>query len=148
MTERERQLDELRPVAFAIAYRMLGSVAESEDVVQETLLRVHRALEEGQRIESPRAFAATVAAIEHGRRGIYNIVDDEPARVADWLPAAASAMGAPQPRRVPRWLGRILAGEAVTVMMTEIRGASNAKAKRELRWRPAHPSWRQGFAAA
>jgi nucleoside-diphosphate-sugar epimerase len=88
---------------------------------------------------------ATVAAIEHGRRGIYNIVDDEPAAVADWLPAAASAIGAPQPRRVPRWLGRMLAGEAVTVMMTEVRGASNAKAKRELGWEPKHPSLREGF---
>jgi nucleoside-diphosphate-sugar epimerase len=89
---------------------------------------------------------ATLAAIEHGGRGIYNIVDDEPARVADWLPAAASALGAPQPRRVPRWLGRMLAGEAVTVMMTEVRGASNSKAKRELGWEPKHPSWREGFA--
>jgi nucleoside-diphosphate-sugar epimerase len=88
---------------------------------------------------------ATVAAIEHGRRGIYNIVDDEPARVADWLPAAARAMGAPPPRHVPRWLGRMLAGEAVAVMMTEVRGASNAKAKRELGWEPKHPSWREGF---
>ena len=88
---------------------------------------------------------ATVAAIEHGRRGIYNIVDDEPARVADWLPAAATALGAPQPRRVPRWLGRMLAGEAATVMMTEVRGASNAKAKRELGWEPKHPTWREAF---
>jgi nucleoside-diphosphate-sugar epimerase len=92
------------------------------------------------------AAEATVAAIEHGRRGIYNIVDDEPAPVADWLPAAASAVGAPSPRHVPRWLGRILAGEAVAVMMTEVRGASNAKAKRELGWAPKHPSWREGFA--
>jgi nucleoside-diphosphate-sugar epimerase len=89
---------------------------------------------------------ATVAAIEHGRRGIYNIVDDEPSRVSEWLPAAATAMGAPRPRHVPRWLGRLLAGEAVTVMMTEVRGASNAKAKRELGWEPRHPSWRDGFA--
>jgi nucleoside-diphosphate-sugar epimerase len=88
---------------------------------------------------------ATVAAIEHGRRGIYNIVDDEPAPVAEWLPAAASAVGAPPPRHLPRWLGRMLAGEAVTVMMTEVRGASNAKAKRELGWEPKHPSWREGF---
>jgi nucleoside-diphosphate-sugar epimerase len=88
---------------------------------------------------------ATVAAIEHGRRGIYNIVDDEPAPVAEWLPAAASAVGAPPPRHLPRWLGRMLAGEAVTVMMTEVRGASNAKAKRELGWKPKHPSWREGF---
>lgn len=90
---------------------------------------------------------ATAAAIENGRRGIYNVVDDEPAPVAVWLPAAAEALGAPPPRRVPRWLGRLLAGEAATVMMTEVRGASNAKAKRELGWRPAHPSWREGFGA-
>jgi nucleoside-diphosphate-sugar epimerase len=89
---------------------------------------------------------ATVAAIERGRRGIYNIVDDEPAPVAQWLPAAASAFGARPPLRVPRSLGRLLAGEPVTVMMTEVRGASNAKAKRELGWQPRHPSWREGFA--
>jgi nucleoside-diphosphate-sugar epimerase len=88
---------------------------------------------------------ATVAAIEHGRRGIYNIVDDEPAAVAQWLPAAASAVGARPPRHVPRWLGRMLAGEAAAVMMTEVRGASNAKAKRELGWKPKHTSWRDGF---
>jgi 2-alkyl-3-oxoalkanoate reductase len=93
------------------------------------------------------AAAATVAAIEHGDRGLYNIVDDEPAPVAEWLPAAASAIGAKPPRRVPRWLGRIAAGEAGTVMMTEIRGASNDKAKRELGWSPRYSSWREGFAS-
>jgi nucleoside-diphosphate-sugar epimerase len=85
---------------------------------------------------------ATVAAVEHGSRGIYNVVDDEPAPVAEWLPAVARSAGAKPPRRLPRWLGRLLAGEVATVMMTEVRGASNAKAKRELGWRPAHPSWR------
>ena len=85
---------------------------------------------------------ATVAAVERGSRGIYNVVDDEPAPVAEWLPAIARSVGAKPPRRVPRWLGRLLAGEVATVMMTEVRGASNAKAKRELDWRPAHPSWR------
>lgn len=90
---------------------------------------------------------ATVAAIESARRGVYNVVDDEPAAVAEWLPAAATTLGAKPPRHVPRWLGRVLAGEAATVMMTEVRGASNAKAKRELGWRPSHPSWREGFAA-
>jgi nucleoside-diphosphate-sugar epimerase len=92
------------------------------------------------------AAAATVAAIEHGERGIYNIVDDEPAPVFEWLPAAAQAVGAKPPRRLPRWLGRIAAGEAATVMMTEVRGASNKKAKRELGWTLRYPSWRQGFA--
>jgi nucleoside-diphosphate-sugar epimerase len=91
------------------------------------------------------AATATVAAIEHGERGIYNIVDDEPAPVSVWLPAAADALGAKPPRRLPRWLGRIAAGEAAAVMMTEIRGASNKKAKRELGWTPRYPSWRQGF---
>ena len=89
---------------------------------------------------------ATVAAVEHGRRGIYNVVDDEPAPVAEWLPAIARALGAKPPRRVPVWLGRLLAGEAATVMMTEVRGASNAKAKRELGWQPRHPTWRQAIA--
>ncbi|HEX2168636.1 MAG TPA: hypothetical protein VHG09_15475, partial [Longimicrobiales bacterium] len=90
----------------------------------------------------------TIAAIDRGRRGIYNIVDDEPAPVSSWIPAAAAAMGAPPPRKVPRWLGRLFAGEAFTVMMTEVRGASNAKAKRELGWQPHHASWREGFVEA
>ena len=94
------------------------------------------------------AAEATVAAIEHGERGIYNVVDDEPARVAEWLPALAQAIGAPAPRHVPRWVGRLFVGEAGVVMMTDIRGASNAKARRELGWRPTHASWRKGFAGA
>ena len=92
------------------------------------------------------AAEATVAAVERGRPGIYNLVDDEPAPVAEWLPALAAAIGAPKPRRVPRWLGQLAVGEAGIAMMTEIRGASNAKAKRELGWQPRHASWRQGFA--
>jgi nucleoside-diphosphate-sugar epimerase len=91
---------------------------------------------------------ATVIAVERGARGIYNIVDDEPAAVAEWLPALAGMLGAPPPHRVPRVLGRLLAGEAAAVMMTEVRGASNAKAKRVLGWQPRHPSWREGFAGA
>jgi nucleoside-diphosphate-sugar epimerase len=94
------------------------------------------------------AAEATVAAIERGSREIYNVVDDDPAPVAKWLPALAQELGAKKPVRVPRFIGPLFAGEAGVVMMTEVRGASNAKAKRELEWRPAHPSWRQGFAAA
>jgi nucleoside-diphosphate-sugar epimerase len=90
---------------------------------------------------------ATVAAVEHGGRGVYNVVDDDPARVAEWLPALAQTLGAKQPMHMPKFVARLFAGRAGVAMMTEIRGASNAKAKRELRWRPAHPSWRQGFAA-
>jgi len=93
------------------------------------------------------AAEATVAAIEHARRGIYNVVDDDPAPVAEWLPALAQELGAKRPMRVPRFVGRLFAGEAGVAMMTELRGASNAKAKRELGWSPAHASWRQGFAA-
>jgi nucleoside-diphosphate-sugar epimerase len=94
------------------------------------------------------AAEATVAAVTHGSRGVYNVVDDDPAPVAEWLPALAQTLGAKKPMRVPRFIGRLFAGEASVVMMTEVRGASSAKAKRELAWRPAHPSWRQGFAAA
>jgi nucleoside-diphosphate-sugar epimerase len=89
---------------------------------------------------------ATVAAIEHGERGIYNVADDSPARVRDWLPGMAAMIGAPPPRRVPKWIGRLFAGEPGVIMMTELRGVSNAKAKRELGWTPRHPSWREGFA--
>jgi nucleoside-diphosphate-sugar epimerase len=92
------------------------------------------------------AAAATVAAIEHGTRGIYQVVDDDPAPAREWLPALASALHAKPPRRFPRWLARIIAGEAAAVMMTEGRGASNAKAKLELGWQPRYASWRQGFA--
>jgi 2-alkyl-3-oxoalkanoate reductase len=94
------------------------------------------------------AAAATLAALEHGAPGIYNVVDDDPAPVRDWLPQLAAVAGAKPPRRLPRWLARIAAGEGLAMMMTESRGASNAKAKRELEWRPAYGSWREGFRAA
>jgi nucleoside-diphosphate-sugar epimerase len=93
------------------------------------------------------AAEATVAAVEHGSRGVYNVVDDDPAPVAEWVPALARELGARKPVRVPRFVGRLFAGEVGAVMMTDLRGASNAKAKRELGWRPTHPSWRQGSAA-
>jgi nucleoside-diphosphate-sugar epimerase len=89
--------------------------------------------------------AATLAAITGDGPGIYNVVDDEPAPVSEWLPALAAAIGAPPPRRVPAWLGRLVAGSHTLMLMTESRGASNAKAKRDLGWRPAYPSWRAGF---
>jgi nucleoside-diphosphate-sugar epimerase len=92
------------------------------------------------------AAAATAIAVERGRSGVYNVVDDEPAPLREWLPVLASALGAKPPRRIPRWLGRLVAGEAATAMMTEARGASNEKAKRELGWKPRYASWRQGFA--
>ncbi len=94
------------------------------------------------------AAAATVLALEHDGAGIYNIVDDEPAPVREWLPVLANALGAKPPRHVPRWLARLVAGEGAVMMGTQARGAFNAKAKRELGWTLRYPSWRQGFTAA
>jgi nucleoside-diphosphate-sugar epimerase len=94
------------------------------------------------------AAEATVAAIERGSRGVYNVVDDDPAPVAEWLPALAQTLDAKKPIRVPRFIGRLFAGETGVVMMTDLRGASNAKARHELGWSPAHSSWRRGFLAA
>ena len=94
------------------------------------------------------AAAAAVLAVEGGRTGLYNVTDDDPAPVREWLPALARILGARPPLHVPRWLGRALGGEAVLVLMTESRGASNAKIKRELGFAPRYPSWRQGFVAA
>jgi nucleoside-diphosphate-sugar epimerase len=93
------------------------------------------------------AATATLAAIEHGSRGVYNIVDDDPAPVAEWLTYLTRMLSRKKPRRMPRLAVRLVAGEGGVVMMTDARGATNAKAKRELGWRPAYPSWRQGFAA-
>jgi nucleoside-diphosphate-sugar epimerase len=91
------------------------------------------------------AARATLAAVERGAPGLYNVVDDDPAPVAEWLPAVAEAIGGAPPRRVPTWFGRIAAGDAAVSMMTSVRGASNAKAKRELGWQPRWASWRDGF---
>jgi nucleoside-diphosphate-sugar epimerase len=91
------------------------------------------------------AAEATALAVERGAQGVYNVTDDEPAPVSDWLPVLADALGAPAPRRVPVWVGRLFGGELAVTMMTELRGASNAKAKRELGWTLRYPSWRQGF---
>jgi nucleoside-diphosphate-sugar epimerase len=93
------------------------------------------------------AAAATVLALEHDGPAVYNIVDDDPAPVREWLPVLAQALDAKPPRRFPAWLARLFAGEAAVVMGTEARGASNAKAKRELGWAPRYPSWRTGFPA-
>jgi len=93
------------------------------------------------------AAAAVVAAVDRGSPGIYNVVDDEPAAVREWLPVYAEALGAKPPRRVPLWMAKLAVGGLANTFV-ELRGASNAKAKRELGWQPAHPSWRQGFPAA
>lgn len=92
------------------------------------------------------AATAIVAALDHGSPGIYNVVDNEPAQLREWLPLYAEALGAKPPRRVPVWLARLAAGPDLAGAAISMRGASNAKAKRELGWQPAHPSWRTGFA--
>jgi 2-alkyl-3-oxoalkanoate reductase len=94
------------------------------------------------------AAAATVAALERGAPGIYNVVDDEPTRMGEWVPVYAEALGAKPPRRVPYWLARLVAGKSVASTAVEMRGASNEKAKRELGWAPRYASWRQGFREA
>ena len=91
------------------------------------------------------AAAATVAAVERGEPGIYNVVDDDPAPMSEWVPAYAEAIGAKPPRRIPAWLARLIAGKQTVAMATGLRGASNAKAKAALGWEPAYASWRQGF---
>jgi nucleoside-diphosphate-sugar epimerase len=94
------------------------------------------------------AASATVASLERGAPGIYNIVDDEPAPLREWLPVYVEALGARRPRRVPTFLARLVAGPFAAAFATQLRGASNAKAKRELGWEPRYPSWRQGFREA
>jgi nucleoside-diphosphate-sugar epimerase len=94
------------------------------------------------------AASATVAALERGAPGAYNVVDDEPAPLREWVPVYAEALGAKPPRRVPVWLARLVAGKDVAASAVGLRGADNAKARRELGWQPAHPSWRQGFREA
>ena len=92
--------------------------------------------------------ASTDQLLEQDHPGIYHVVDDEPAPVSEWLPVMAESLGAKPPRHLPVWLARLFAGGAVVLMGTESRGASNAKAKRELGWTLRYPSWREGFAAA
>ena len=98
-------------------------------------------------IEITDAAAATAAAVERGASGLYNIVDDDPAPVAEWLPYLAEVAGAKPPLHVPSWLGGLLAGEFVVEQMTSVRGSSNAKARKELGWEPRYASWREGFRA-
>jgi len=98
-------------------------------------------------LEITDAAAATVAAVGRGARGVYNVVDDDPAPVADWLPYLAEVLGAKPPLRLPAWLGRLLAGEFVTAQMTTSRGSSNQKARKQLGWQPRYASWREGFRA-
>ena len=125
------------------------SVADDGSIVEMVRRRRVPVLGEGTGVWSfvhvDDAAAATVLAIERGEPGVYNIVDDEPAPVYEWLPALADAVGAPRPRRVPTAIGRLVAGGAGVSMMNDARGASNAKAKQQLGWRLEYPTWRAGF---
>ena len=148
-----RYLDETVTQASGIALRYGGFYGAANDgLVEPVRKRQFPIVGDGGGLSSfvhlDDAAAATVLALEHGEAGIYNVVDDEPAPVREWLPVLADVLGAKPPRRVPRWLARLVAGEAAVMIGTEARGASNAKAKRELGWELHYPSWRQGFAAA
>jgi nucleoside-diphosphate-sugar epimerase len=148
-----RHLEEAVTGASGIALRY-GTLYGSPDDAQVPLVRKRRfpIVADGGGVWSfihlDDAAAATVLAVERGAPGIYNVVDDEPAPVREWLPALAETVGAKPPRGIPRWLARLAAGEAGVVLMTEVRGASNAKAKHELGWTLRHPTWRQGFRIA
>ena len=126
-----------------------SSIAEGGDVVEAVRRRRFPIVGSGDGVWSfvhlDDAAAATALAIVRGAPGIYNVTDDDPAPVRTWLPALAEAVGAPAPRRVPVWVGRLVVGDVGVSLMTRIRGASNAKAKRELSWQPRFASWRTGF---
>jgi 2-alkyl-3-oxoalkanoate reductase len=148
-----RHLEEAVTAAGGVALRYGGFYGARDDgLVAPVRKRLYPIIGDGGGMLSfvhvDDAAAATVLALERGATGIYNIVDDDPAPVREWLPALASVLGAKPPRRFPRWLARVLAGEAAVVVGTQARGASNAKAKRELGWELRHPSWREGFVAA
>jgi nucleoside-diphosphate-sugar epimerase len=148
-----RHLDQVVTEAGGIALRYGGFYGAPNDaLVKPVRKRQFPIIGDGGGVSSfihlDDAATATVLALEHDRAGIYHIVDDEPAPVREWLPALADVLGAKPPRRFPRWLARLFAGDAAVMMGTEARGASNAKAMRELGWQLRYPSWRQGFVAA
>jgi 2-alkyl-3-oxoalkanoate reductase len=145
-------LDEAVTAAGGIALRYGGFYgADNDGLVNPVRKRQFPIIGAGGGISSfihlDDAAAATVLALEHDGACLYNIVDDEPAPMSEWLPALAAALGAKPPRRVPLWLARLVAGKGMVMMAVGSRGASNAKAKRELGWTPRYPSWRQGFPA-
>jgi 2-alkyl-3-oxoalkanoate reductase len=147
-----RYLDETVTAAGGVALRYGGFYGSDNDgMVEPVRKRQFPIVGDGGGVSSfihlDDAAAATVLAIEQGARGIYNIVDDEPAPVREWLPVLAQALGAASPRHFPRWLARLFAGEAGVMLGTTSRGASNSKAKRELGWTPRYASWREGFPA-
>jgi 2-alkyl-3-oxoalkanoate reductase len=145
----ERAVLEAPLEGIVVRYGGLYGPGSSEKLVEILNRRMFPVIDDGAGIVSSThiddAAGGTLAALERGRRGIYNIVDDEPAPSGVFIPAIAEAVGAKPPLHVPAWLGRLFAGEVAVTMMTEGRGSSNAKAKRELGWQPVWPSWRDGF---
>jgi nucleoside-diphosphate-sugar epimerase len=148
-----RHLDRVVTEAGGIALRYGGFYGAANDgMVEPVRKRMFPIVGDGGGVMSfihlDDAATATVLALDHDGAGIFNIVDDDPAPTREWLPVLAEVLGAKPPRRVPRWLARMVAGEAAVMLGTVSRGASNAKARRELGWEPRYPSWRQGFVAA
>jgi nucleoside-diphosphate-sugar epimerase len=147
-----RHVDEAVTRAGGISLRYGGWYGASNDgLIAPVRKRQYPVIGNGAGISSlvhlEDAAAATVLALDHEGPAIYNVVDDEPAPLREWLPAMAEALGAGPPRHLPLWLARLIAGQAAVMTATEARGASNAKAKRELGWTLRYPSWRQGFLA-
>jgi nucleoside-diphosphate-sugar epimerase len=148
-----RHLDQAVTDAGGIALRYGGFYGAANDgLVEPVRKRQLPIIGDGGGVTSfihlDDAAAATVLALEDGRPGIYNVVDDDPAPAREWLPVLADVLGAKPPRHFPRWLARLVAGEAAVMIGTGSRGTSNAKAKRELSWTLRYPSWREGFVAA
>lgn len=148
----DRVVPEAPLVGIVLRYGNFYGPGASEDLVELVRKRRFPIIGDGAGVWSwihiDDAAGATAAALERGDSGAYNVVDDEPAPVSEWLPHLAEAVGAKPPMRVPKWLGRLAAGEVAVRWMTEGRGSSNEKAKRELDWEPAWPSWRDGFERA
>jgi nucleoside-diphosphate-sugar epimerase len=145
----ERATVERSPHGIALRYGAFYGPGASDELVEVVRKRKLPLVGDGGGIWSwihiDDAASATVAAVERGDAGVYNVVDDEPAPVSEWLPVLAESVGAKPPRHVPVWLARLAVGEVGVSMMTQIHGASNAKAKRELGWQPRWSSWREGF---
>jgi 2-alkyl-3-oxoalkanoate reductase len=145
----ERAVLEAPLDGIVVRYGGLYGPGSSEKLVEILNRRMFPVIGDGAGVISSThiddAAGGTLAALERGRRGIYNIVDDEPAPSREFIPAIAEAVGAKPPLHIPAWLARLFAGDVAVTMMTEGRGSSNAKAKRELGWRPIWPSWRDGF---
>jgi nucleoside-diphosphate-sugar epimerase len=145
----ERTVPDTAPEGIVLRYGNLYGPGASDSLVELIRKRRFPVVGDGAGVWSwihlDDAAAAAVAALERGAPGIYNIADDDPAPTSQWLPYLADAVGAKPPMRVPKWLARTMAGSVAVQWMTEGRGASNQKAKRELGWEPRWPSWRQGF---